>query len=167
MSRAKIFRKGKLIAELNCATGELTSTDAALNGLCAHWQTEGFKVLGPPPEKPPPGVLADAVYNIRPDPGNMGLVAIELENHGYELKFEETRPASTSTPNGSNLPMASPQRFYSRPADRSYEAYKEFLGYLTTSLGGENDMAEDELREAWLDFWQRADAAASGEVAND
>jgi hypothetical protein len=60
-----------------------------------------------------------------------------------------------------------PRRFYARPADRSFEAYKEFLGYLTTSLGGENDMAEGELREAWLDFWQSADAAASGEVANE
>jgi len=167
MSRAKIFRKGKLIGELNCATGELTSTDAALNGLWAHWQTEGFNVLGPPPEEPPPGVLADAMYKIRPGPENLGLVVIELENHGYDLTFEETRPASTPTPNGSNLVTASPQRFYGRPANRSFEAYKEFLGYLTTSLGGESDMSEDELLEAWRDFWQRADAAASGEVANE
>ena len=167
MSRAKIFREGKLIGVLNCATGELTSTDAALNGLWAHWQTEGFNVLGPPPEEPPPGMFADAVYNIRPCPGNLGLVVIELENHGYELTFEETRPASTSTPNGSNLATVSPQRFYGRPANRSFEAYKEFLGYLTTSLGGESDMSEDELLEAWRDFWQRADATASGEVTNE
>jgi hypothetical protein len=167
MSRAMILRKGKLIGVLNCATGELTSPDAALAELWAHWQTEGFKVLGPPPEAPAPGVLADAVYTIKPGPTNLGLVAIELENHGYRLAFAETRPASTSTPNGSNLRMASPQRFYSRPANRSFEAYKEFLGYLTTSLGGESDMSEDELREAWRDFWQRADAAASGEVANE
>jgi hypothetical protein len=167
MSRAKIFRKGKLIGELNCATGELTSTDAALNELWAYWQTKGFNVLGPPPEKPLPGMFADAVYNIRPGPGNVGLVVIELENHGSDLTFEETRPASTSTPHGSSLAMASPQRFYGRPANRSFEAYKEFLGYLTTSLGGESDMSEDKLLEAWRDFWQRADAAASGEVANE
>ncbi len=63
--------------------------------------------------------------------------------------------------------QSKPRRFYARPANRSFEAYRDFLDFLTASLGGETDTAEDELREAWRDFWQRADAAASGEVAND
>lgn len=59
-----------------------------------------FNMPGPPPEEPRPGMFADAVYNVRPGPGNMGLVVIEPENHGYELEFEETPPADTSAPNG-------------------------------------------------------------------
>lgn len=56
-----------------------------------------------------------------------------------------------------------PRRFYARPADRSFEAYREFILGMTEALGGENDVAEEELREAWREFWQKADAAASGE----
>ena len=59
--------------------------------------------------------------------------------------------------------QAEPRRFYARPADRSFEAYKNFLDYMTTSLGGEQNMTEDELRQAWHDFWQRVDSAASRE----
>lgn len=56
-----------------------------------------------------------------------------------------------------------PRRSYARPADRSFGAYKAFLEYLTTSLGGENDVTEPELREAWREFWQKVDAAAPRE----
>ncbi len=55
------------------------------------------------------------------------------------------------------------RRFYARPADRSFEAYREFILGMTAALGGENDVTEEELREGWQEFWQKADAAASRE----
>jgi hypothetical protein len=56
-----------------------------------------------------------------------------------------------------------PRRFYARPADRSFEAYKAFLEYLTASLGGKFDLSEDDLHRAWREFWECADAATPPE----
>ena len=53
-----------------------------------------------------------------------------------------------------------PRRFYARPADRSFESYKDFLEYLRRALDGEWELTEDELRVAWLEFWKRADTVA-------
>ncbi len=54
-----------------------------------------------------------------------------------------------------------PRRFYARPVDRSFEAFRDFVDYMTSSLGGEHDMSEDELRQAWRDFWASADPTES------
>jgi hypothetical protein len=59
--------------------------------------------------------------------------------------------------------QSEPRRFYARPADPSFESFRDFLQFLTASLGGEQTMTEDELREAWREFWKRANAAAPTE----
>ncbi len=38
------------------------------------------------------------------------------------------------------------RRFYARPLDRSFEAYKAFLESMAESLGIAQDQSEDELR---------------------
>lgn len=58
------------------------------------------------------------------------------------------------------------RRCYARPADRSLESYKEFLERIRIALGGEWTMTDEELREAWLDFWQRADKAVEKRAAH-
>lgn len=146
MSRAKILRRGEMVGELDCATGELTSDDAVLNELWAYWQANGFNVLGPPPEEPPAGTLADGIYNIKPGRGNMALVVIELGNNGYELQLEET-PIATTTP----------KPVFGRPADCSYAAYRAFIREMTATLGGEGNATEKELREGWRLFWRTDD----------
>lgn len=40
------------------------------------------------------------LLTIRPAADNLGLVAIELGNAGYEVQIERTPPADTSAPNG-------------------------------------------------------------------
>ncbi len=59
-----------------------------------------------------------------------------------------------------------PRRFYARPADRSFEAYKAFLESMAESLGIKQDLSEDELRRGWLKFWEAADSEARGEGVN-
>jgi hypothetical protein len=58
-----------------------------------------------------------------------------------------------------------PRRVYARPADRSFASYKHFLEQIRFALGGEWNLTEEELREAWLDFWKRADQAVRKRVA--
>ena len=53
-----------------------------------------------------------------------------------------------------------PRRVYARPADRSFASYKHFLEQIRITLGGEWKLTEAELRQAWLDFWKRADKGA-------
>jgi hypothetical protein len=55
---------------------------------------------------------------------------------------------------------ASPQRHYSRPPNRSFEAYCDFILGMTAALGVENDLTEEKLREGWRQFWQAADEGA-------
>jgi hypothetical protein len=50
-----------------------------------------------------------------------------------------------------------PQRFYGRPADSSFEAFKDFIVLMTDALGGENNLTEDELRLGWNRFWGGTD----------
>jgi hypothetical protein len=50
-----------------------------------------------------------------------------------------------------------PTRFYARPEDRSFAACKEFILAMAAALGGENDLSDDELQEAWQEFWATAD----------
>ncbi len=59
-----------------------------------------------------------------------------------------------------------PRRFYARPADRSLEAYKQFLECIANSLGISQNLSEDELRRAWRKFWEAADSGTNGEGAN-
>ncbi len=59
--------------------------------------------------------------------------------------------------------IGGPRRFYARPADRSFEAYKAFLEYMAESLGIAQDLREDELRRGWQKFWEAADSKTSGE----
>jgi hypothetical protein len=84
----KVLRRSTEVGFVDLTTAKLLSTDKELNQLWNTWLTGGFMVLGPPNEEPLPGVLADALYTIRPAPDNLGLVAIELQQNGYELEFE-------------------------------------------------------------------------------
>ena len=52
---------------------------------------------------------------------------------------------------------ASPQLYYARPADRSFEAYRDFILGMTAALGVENDVTDEELREGWRQFWGAAE----------
>jgi hypothetical protein len=53
-----------------------------------------------------------------------------------------------------------PRRIYGRPADRSLQAYKNFIRHMTLALNpdAKDDMTEEQWRQAWEEFW-----AAAGE----
>lgn len=89
----KILRNCDEVGIVDLASAELHSIDPELTRFWNKWLKDGFKVLIPPLVEPPPGIFADAVYTICPGPDNLGLVAIELGNNGYELGF---RVANTS-----------------------------------------------------------------------
>ncbi len=47
-----------------------------------------------------------------------------------------------------------PSRHYSRPIDRSLEAYKAWIRSMVTALGGQDDdMTDAEWEAAWREFW--------------
>lgn len=52
-----------------------------------------------------------------------------------------------------------PRRFYSRPADESLQAYKEWISGMAMALGsGEAEaIAEEDWRQAWLAFWGKTE----------
>jgi len=54
-----------------------------------------------------------------------------------------------------------PHRFYSRPADRTLEAYKQWIRGLTRALGGRDDLTDADLEKGWRRFW-----AAAGDAPN-
>ncbi len=149
MNRARILRDAAEVGQLDFATGQLTSEDATLNELWTRWQSKGFNVLWPPPERPPAGMLADAIRNVKPAPNNMGLVVLELENHGYTLQIDKPPRAGIK---------ANP--VFGRPADRSFAAYKVFIEEMTTALGAEKNASEDQLRQGWRRFWETDDSDA-------
>ncbi len=60
-----------------------------------------------------------------------------------------------------------PRRFYARPTDRSFEAYKAFLESMAESLGIKQDLSEDELWRGWQKFWEAADSEIADEGTND
>lgn len=85
----KIQRDGVEVGVVDLATAELHSADTTLIQLWNRWLKNGFRVLGSAPDPVPKGVVcAVALLNIHPSPDNLGLVAIELGNNGYELEFE-------------------------------------------------------------------------------
>lgn len=53
---------------------------------------------------------------------------------------------------------AEPRRFYSRPVDRSLQAYKDFIRGMTLALNpdAKDELTEDEWRKAWQEFWAGA-----------
>ncbi len=53
--------------------------------------------------------------------------------------------------------MAKTHLFFSRPADRSLEAYKAWIHALTAHLGGTDDLSEAEWDASWRQFWNTAD----------
>ncbi len=59
------------------------------------------------------------------------------------------------------------RRFYARPTDRSFEAYKQFLECMADSLGIAQDLSEDELLRGWQKFWEAADFEIANEGTND
>ncbi len=65
-----------------------------------------------------------------------------------------------------HIKIGGPHRFYARPADRSLEAYKQFLECMADSLGIAQDLREDELRRGWQRFWEAADSETSAEGVN-
>ena len=54
-----------------------------------------------------------------------------------------------------------PRRFYGRPADRSLQAYKDFILGVTLALNpaAKDDMTEEQWRESWQAFWGAASEA--------
>ncbi len=83
----KVMKNGRTLGVITRATGALNSADPTLTALYRKWETEGFRVLGPAEGEVPAGVMADALLTVKPGPDNLGLVAIELGNHGYDLEF--------------------------------------------------------------------------------
>jgi hypothetical protein len=53
--------------------------------------------------------------------------------------------------------QSEPRRFYSRPADESLQAYKEWIAGMRVALGGEEAeaIAGEDWRQGWLDFWAK------------
>lgn len=62
-----------------------------------------------------------------------------------------------------------PRRFYFRPADESFAAYKDWITGITLALGGslDGEITEKEWHEAWRRFWASADPAASSGRATE
>jgi hypothetical protein len=58
-----------------------------------------------------------------------------------------------------------PRRFYGRPADRSLQAYKDFVLGMTLALNpaAKDDMTEEQWWESWQAFW----GAGSEAVGSD
>jgi hypothetical protein len=56
-----------------------------------------------------------------------------------------------------------PRRFYGRPANRSLQAYKDFVLGMTLALNpdAKDEMTEDEWRRAWEEFWAAANDASA------
>jgi hypothetical protein len=55
-----------------------------------------------------------------------------------------------------------PRRFYGRPADRSLQAYKDFILGMTLALTqAKDEITEDEWRRAWQEFWAAAHDASA------
>ena len=56
-----------------------------------------------------------------------------------------------------------PRRFYGRPADRSLQAYKDWILGMTLALNpdAKDEMTEDEWRRAWQEFWAAAHDASA------
>jgi hypothetical protein len=50
------------------------------------------------------------------------------------------------------------RRFYGRPADRSLQAYKDFIRGMTLALDpdAKDDMTEARWQQAWKEFWAAA-----------
>jgi hypothetical protein len=48
-----------------------------------------------------------------------------------------------------------PRRFYGRPADRSLQAYKDFIRGMALALNpdAQDDMTELQWRKSWQAFW--------------
>ena len=55
---------------------------------------------------------------------------------------------------------ASPRRFYSRPADQSFAAYRDFILGMIAALGAKNDLTEEKLLAGWRRFWAAAESEA-------
>jgi hypothetical protein len=45
---------------------------------------------------------------------------------------------------------------FTRPGDKSFEAYKEWILRLTERLGAEKILSDEELRAGWERFWSKA-----------
>jgi len=58
-----------------------------------------------------------------------------------------------------------PHRSYSRPADSSLEAYKQWIRGLTRALGGRDDLTDADLEKGWRSFWEAAGNGRRREVA--
>jgi hypothetical protein len=56
-----------------------------------------------------------------------------------------------------------PRRFYGRPADRSLQAYKDFILGMTLALNpdAKDEITEDEWRQSWQEFWAAAPDASA------
>ncbi len=52
--------------------------------------------------------------------------------------------------------------FFSRPADRSLEAYKFWIRSVTAQLGGMDDMTDAEWEAGWREFWRPSAAGPAG-----
>jgi hypothetical protein len=55
-----------------------------------------------------------------------------------------------------------PRRFYGRPADQSFEAFKDFVRAFTLALNPEakDEPTEEQWRQAWKAFWGTASGPA-------
>ncbi len=88
-------------------------------------------------------VAGSGVYLFTPEP--------RFLLSGRQTEPEITRRESHSSPSSIRRPV------FSRPADRSFAAYKEFLRGMTAALGGEDNLTEEELRQSWREFWSESD----------
>ncbi len=73
----------------------------------------------------------------------------------FPASGRQTEPETSRRESPSFLSARRP--FFSRPADRSFAAYKEFLRGMTAALGGEDNLTEEELRQSWREFWGESD----------
>ncbi len=55
-----------------------------------------------------------------------------------------------------------PRRVYARPADRSLQAYKDFILTILAAVSPDaiDDQSEEQWQAAWQKFWNAADNAA-------
>jgi hypothetical protein len=59
-----------------------------------------------------------------------------------------------------------PSRHYSRPIDRSLEAYNAWITKMTAFLGGrDDDMTDAQWEAAWREFWSDGETKDQGQPA--
>ena len=62
-----------------------------------------------------------------------------------------------------------PEKFYSRPRDKSLQAYKDWIQDMTRRLNpnAEDTMTDEEWIDGWKKFWAKVDSVSESQKSSD